>query len=143
MKSLTNMLSFNFLKKKDAAETLTEGVIEGYSITPDSESEHNYKVENHFKIKCDSPAICIKWYESDKLFVVGYESGHIGIYSYDPSKDIKSVKEIENTKIHNKRVLAVELDPNEKLIYSISKGNKLRVYNLNQRMLMNGRSVHN
>lgn len=137
MNTFKNLMSFSFLMKNND-DTMTEGVIEGYTITPDKDCEHNYKVTNLFKVKCESAAICIKWYQSQKMFIVGYESGHIGLYSYDPDKDMKAVKEIENTKIHNKRVLVVEMDPEAKLVYSISKGNKMLVYNYSKKMILNG-----
>ena len=114
-------------------------MIEGYWVQPDASSKHNYNVSKLFKHVNSSPAICLHWYQDRHLFVVGFENGHIGMYAYDLGESKEQIKELFNLKVHNKRVLAVEIDQKKELLYSISKGNKLRIFDYSNKKFVNGR----
>ena len=135
--NLKKTLTFGLFGNKQE-DQLGEGVIEGYDVKPEETSKHGYKVDRLFKQKSSSPAICLKWYDRENFFVVGYENGHIGWYTYNRGSNPDQIVEAFIAKVHNKRVLDIDVDTNTKLIYSISKGSKLRIYDYQNKIIING-----
>lgn len=138
MRNITSMISFGIFGGKKQDE-LSEGVIEGYWVEPDATSKHSYKVSKLFKHVNNSPAICLRWCQDEHMFLVGFENGHIGLYAYDLGESKEQIKELFNMKVHNKRVLEVDVDPSKSLLYSISKGNKLRTFDYANKKFVNGK----
>lgn len=129
--------SLNIFGKKDE-EATSEGVFEAFALFPDESSAFKYKVDLKFKQTLSSPGICLDWNTKNKKVAIGLENGHISVFEYDFESDPCKFTEISTSKIHNKRVLCVRLSHNSTLVYSISKGNKLKIHDYAKKMILTG-----
>jgi WD40 repeat protein len=129
--------SLNIFGKKDE-EATSEGVFEAFALFPDESSAFKYKVDLKFKQTLSSPGICLDWNMKNKKVAIGLENGHISVFEYDFESDPCKFTEISTSKIHSKRVLCVRLSHNSTLVYSISKGNKLKIHDYAKKMILTG-----
>jgi hypothetical protein len=116
------------------------GLFESFRLQPDETEKYKFKVSSTFKRGCRSAGICIHWKPEAKLVAVGYENGEVAVYSFDPVKDATVVKEIFIMKVNTNRTLGVHLNPEKSLLYTISKGKKLRILNYHSKTVLTGRS---
>jgi WD40 repeat protein len=130
--------SFSFFGKKDE-EITSEGVFEAFAMSNDDSSAFKYKLEQKLKLTLSSPGICLDWNFENKIVAVGLENGNISVFEYDLEKDSSKLTEISTSKIHSKRVLCVKLAKNSTLVYSISKGNKLKIHDYAKKIILTGR----
>ena len=131
--------SLNIFGKKDE-ETTSEGVFEAFALTPDQASAFKYKVDLKFKLTLTSPGICLDWNHKNKTVAIGLENGQISVFEYDFEADASKFTEISTSKVHNKRVLCVKLAQDSHLVYSISKGNKLKIHDYAKKIILTGRT---
>ncbi len=130
--------SLNIFGKKDE-EATSDGVFEAFSLTPDDSSAYKYKVDLKFKLTLSNPGICLDWNFKNKTVAIGLENGNISVFEYDFQTDPTKFTEISTSKIHTKRVLCVKLAKDSTLVYSISKGNKLKIHDYAKKIILTGR----
>jgi hypothetical protein len=116
------------------------GLFEAFKLLPDETEKYKLKVSSTFKRGCRSAGICLDWKPNAKLVAVGYENGEVAVYSFDPVKDATGTKEIFIMKINNNRTLGVHLYPEKSLLFTISKGKRLRIVNYLSKTVLTGRA---
>lgn len=118
----------NFFGPQETKAKDAPGIVEFHS---DVNSDISKPKFNYIHPK---PAICIDWCHKSNLVAVGFESGEIGIFDYDPQK--RQLLKRVIAKVHNKRVLLLKIIGD--LIYSISKGKKLRIFSIASQTVVSG-----